>query len=860
MLRMSVGVHSGSYGHFLVGGSHREFLIGGPAATTVVAMEANASAGQILLSRSTAELLPRRCLGAGQAGGILLARSPVPGAWAEQALTDLPPADAVAECLSTAVRAHLTAAPAAPEHRTATVAFLQYGGADELIAKRGVRAAAAALDTLVRAAQEAADRYAVCFLASDVAAAGGKLLFSAGAPRVVGDDEERMLLAMRQIVAADLSLPVRVGINRGYTFTGEVGPPYRRTYVVMGDVVNLAARLTAKSRWGSVLATPGVLAHSRMRFAATAVPPFLVKGKHRPIAASQVGPATRTPALASSSSCLPFIGREPARERIRQSIANATASQGRLVEVVGDAGSGKSRLLAEAASLARGMDLVHTTCEPYTQAMPYISWREPLRHLLGVSWDESEPLVGQALCERVEIEHPELVPWLPLLGIAAGVELPSTREVQELSPDFRTEKLHEVVLRFLAPALTRPTLMVLENAHLMDDASVGLLRALGERLSASSWLVLVARRDIASGFAAGPPAAGRIELEPLSPAAAAALAEAVPEADAIPPHVLELAVERCGGNPGFLLELLAAAAAGSDVLPDRLEAAASARIDALDAADRGLARRASVLGLSFRPSRLRHVLEPGQPAPDAAAWERLSDLIVAHPDGYLRFRTPIVCEAAYLGLPFSVRRTLHAAVARVLEADLGREVDADPAVVSMHFSLAGDHRRAWDYALMGAERAKARFAHADAARLYRRAITAGQATGTGAAELALAWESLGEELRLTGEPKTALEALGMARRLLAGDPVGQARLFHRHADIAERHDRLPAAVRWLRRGLRALEGVDGDEAEVWRARLIADLGGVRMRGGRVAEAISLSREAIARAEAIGELRALARAW
>jgi len=78
VLRMSVGVHSGSYAMFLVGGSHRELLIGGPATSTVVAMENIASAGQILVSADTARLLPRGCLGAEAGSGVLLARTPRP--------------------------------------------------------------------------------------------------------------------------------------------------------------------------------------------------------------------------------------------------------------------------------------------------------------------------------------------------------------------------------------------------------------------------------------------------------------------------------------------------------------------------------------------------------------------------------------------------------------------------------------------------------------------------------------------------------------------------------------------------------------------------------------------------------------
>ena len=81
VLRMSVGVHSGSYAMFFVGGSHRELLIGGPATSTVVAMESLASAGQILISADTAKLLPRGSLGNQIGEGVLLARAPAASDW-----------------------------------------------------------------------------------------------------------------------------------------------------------------------------------------------------------------------------------------------------------------------------------------------------------------------------------------------------------------------------------------------------------------------------------------------------------------------------------------------------------------------------------------------------------------------------------------------------------------------------------------------------------------------------------------------------------------------------------------------------------------------------------------------------------
>jgi tetratricopeptide (TPR) repeat protein len=445
-----------------------------------------------------------------------------------------------------------------------------------------------------------------------------------------------------------------------------------------------------------------------------------------------------------------------------------------------------------------------------------------------------------------------------LLAIVFDVEVPLTREVSDLGLDHRAAKLHEVVLEFLGPWLAAPTLLEIEHAHFMDEASRALLHAIGRQVKASAWVIAVTRREATGGFVGTDGFATQLVLGPLPANAMLALAESTPEASRVPPHVLELAVERAGGSPEFLLDLLAAAAEGSGELPDSVDAAAAARIDELDPRDRVVVRRASVLGLCFHQRLLRYVLDAGVPEPDEQTWSRIAGVFADDGDGYKRFRRPAMCEVAYEGLPFRLRRTLHAAVGEALESGLGRGADADPAVLSLHFILAGDHQRAWRYARMGADRASARFAHADAARMYRRAIEAGREAHVGDAELAHVWEALGEALAQVGEPAAAARALTSARRLIAGDPVAEGRLYFRHGRIAE-GSALSAALRWMRRGLRTLEHVPSREAARWRATMTAELAWIRQRQRRYRDAERLCREALREGQAVGELRAEARA-
>jgi class 3 adenylate cyclase/tetratricopeptide (TPR) repeat protein len=861
VLRMSVGVHSGAYGMFVVGGSHREVLIGGPAASAVVALEASAGAGQILISPETAGLLPRGCVGGAVGSGFLLARAPTHREWVPPARLPAPPQEVVAGFLPPAVRAQLLSGSAVPQHRTAAIAFLQFDGLDEVFALDGPEGAAHRLDELVRLVQDACERYEVCFLDSDIAADGGKIRLGAGVPRVVGDDEERMLLALQHITEGGPSLSVRMGGHRGPVFTGSVGPAYRRWYAVMGDTVNLAARLVDKAPAGRIYATQKLLRATTTRFRQTPLQPFIVKGKSRRVEAADVGPPIHSTGGELSRAQPPLTGRHRELEQLRAAVESARRGNGTLIELVGETGSGKSRLLREARELARGMNVLRATCEVYSRETPYAVWRDLLLQLLDLGWDDPPEVVLTRLEEEIAFLDRDLLPWLGLIAIVLDVPAPPSREMQQLAKGSTSAKLREVVVRFLGRALVIPTLVEIEHVHLMDAASVALFEALAGEVESSSWLVLATRRDIAGGLALTGPPPGRIELGPLSPEDARALAMATNEATQLPPHVVDLAVERSGGSPEFLLDLLAAAAAGDrDELPDNVGAATMARIDALDPGDGAILRRASVLGLTFDPRQLTDVLAEDESVPDQDFWDRLSHVFAREPSGHVRFRRPAVQEAAYASLPFRLRRELHAAVGLRLERDQMREPEADPALLSRHFALAGDHVRAHRYAMIAARRATERFAHADAAQLYRRAIDTGRAGGLApdAPALAEAWEQLGDALRLTGELHAASRALTEARHLF-DEPIAQARLCGSQAEVAERCEALTAAVRWLKRGLRYIDGLRTTGARIARARLLSHLGGVRNRQGRWSEAVAVFEQAIAEAESVGELAALARA-
>ncbi len=859
-LRMSIGVNSGRFHFFLVGGSHREMLVTGPAATETVRMESAATAGEILLSPATAAHLPERLVGQAKGPGRLL-RSAPPGLSREGAgseiLAGLPD---LATYVPLALREPILAGTE-PEHRSATVAFVHFDGTDELIDREGPEATADALDELVRAVQEAVDEQGVGFLASDIDADGGKLILTAGVPRMVGDDEERMLLALRRIVEVERRLPVRVGVNRGPVFSGDVGPSYRRTYTVMGDPVNLAARLMAKAGPGQVFATAAVLESSATRFETTELEPFMVKGKARPVQAWAVGPRIGRPKRTAAED-LPLTGRDDELGLLSEAQDTARAGRRRTVVLQGEAGLGKTRLLD--ALLERGADfeVFGATGETFTSTTPYVAWRDVLREMMGVSWDDPSPVVVGRLRELVEAHDTGLLPWVPLIATAADADAEPTPEVAALAPEYRRPRLHQAVVDLLRGLRTSPTLFAFEDAHLMDEASADLLRAIAEDPREDRpWLVLALRRPEGQGFAPSEsPAVRTLDLSPLGPEATTALARIVTDDAPLPERVLLETIDRSAGNPQLLLDLVHAARSGDGSLPESVEAAATVRIDALAPHDRQLVRRVSVFGLAFHPRFLPDVLDEEAPRPTRRTWDRLADFFEAEADGYLRFRRAVVRDAAYAGLPFRLRQRLHVAIGAHFEREAA-DPDDIAGLLSLHFSLGSDHERAWRYARSAGDRAARIFANAEAATLFRRALDAARVSGTvPPVEVAAVAEARSDVLVMAGEFRDAGEALDLARKVLGGDALAQARLLLKRSRIEEKLGRFSSALRWATRARRMLEGLDGPEVARERAQQSAWTATVLQAEGRSHEAVAWAERAAAEAEAAGDPEALARAF
>jgi class 3 adenylate cyclase/tetratricopeptide (TPR) repeat protein len=855
ILRMSIGAHSGPLHFFLVGGSHREFMISGPGATQTVTMEAAANAGQIIVSAETAAQLPPSAVGAATGPGYLLRSAPKGEDLDPIAVTGVDDG-ALRQAIPLALRTHLESELRDAEHRRVTVAFLKFKGIDDRIARDGPAATAEALDTMIRTAQDGADRNGVTFLGTDVDAGGGKVLLAAGAPTSGGNDEERMLLALRDIIEQPCPIPYQIGVHAGHVFAGDIGPPYRRAYTVMGDAVNLAARVMSRSSAGEILATNDVLDHSRTMFEVAQLEPFMVKGKSQPVIASTVGSVIGS-RDGSDKLELPLTGRDAELAAFDGVLEQMQGGTGRLVRIIGDIGMGKSRLL-EAFRERAGDDVrvPELTCELHRASTPYGAARKLFRGLADIPSDVGSEEGGRQLLALLEAELPDLVEWAPLLAIAFGAELPATQTTANLDEQYVRPRLHDAALRFLARRWPGPTLVTIEDVQWMDDASTDLFRAVVARIERYPWVMCTTRREHDADD--DPDHALTLVLGPLDEAATLQLANAATAHSPLPAHEMAVLVERSAGNPLFLEELIATTleVGGVEQLPDSIEALTTARIDRLPHRERTVLSHVSVLGQRF-PLDLATAVLPDEVDDDV--WTRLGDFLERDGDT-VRFRHALTRDVAYGGLRYRRRRELHARVGDEIARTAGREQTKQAALLSFHFFHAQRYDEAWRYSLVAAEQARAVYANAEATIFLQRAIDASRGVdGLGPLELSRIHEQLGDVRDLMGGYRDAVTAYRTARRLLPPDPVDEARLILKEAREHGWLSKYSQALRWIRRGLRSIKDVEGEDAARQRAQLSAWYARFCEEEGRHRLALRWCDRAIAAAELAGDTESLAHA-
>jgi class 3 adenylate cyclase/tetratricopeptide (TPR) repeat protein len=852
-LKMSIGLHSGDVHLFRASGTHTELIVAGPAASKVTEMEETAAASEIVISDTTRALLPANSAIQRKGNGWLLrwrtAKTEAPGASALAFDID------VGALIPTALRSHLTDRKLDSEHRLATVAFIEFVGVDELLEDHGPERTSDALDSLIAAVTAIADEEEITFLGTDVDRNAGKIILVSGVPITMVDETGRVLRAVRRIADIETPFGLKIGVNRGHVFSGEIGTANRSTYTVMGDTVNLAARLMAAAPEGSVYSTMSPLDESLTLFDTEPLEALQVKGKAEPVAALAVLRETG-PRANQVVGILPFLGRDQEQSMIAAAITDMYSGNGGAIAVSGPTGIGKSRLLEEALK-DESAPILDVRAEPYGTANPYRPFRDPIRRLLGIAQGSNQDM-RDSLVDSLEKKAPSLVPFAPLIGDITHVDIAPTDATRAIDPRYRQSRVADVTVELLESLYDGPLIVVAEDTHWADAASLTLIERLIREAEQHPWLVIATDRH-------SPESADEsdISLDPLDASTVESLVYTATEASPLRPDNVAAIIERAGGNPLFVQELVKAVRETGDIesLPTSLDGVVGSQIDALEPLARRVLRYVSVLGRSFRTSVARDLIATQGIELNAATRATLSGFLDDDGSDRLQFRHALVRDVAYEGLSYRRRRQLHLEAGQLV---LDR-VDGDEAavvdVLALHFFLGGDSERAWKYCRAAGDDNMNAYANVEAATQFERAIEAARRLDLVTEnERRDVWIKLGDVRVRSGQFGDSLQAYHHATELTGGDPIAKAHVLLRRVRAKERSGAYTSALGEATRARRLCQDIDSHQAMRVVARALGFVALIRQAQEKPRLAIKAAEAAVIAARAVGDQISVATAW
>ncbi len=665
-----------------------------------------------------------------------------------------------------------------------------------------------------------------------------------GAPLAHDDDVVRAVRAALELRARMPALSGELGrelaMHAGLT-VGEV--IVGGGYTAVGETVNLAARLTALAPAGEIFVSEPV----RRALAGRAM--FEARGRHVLKGFADPVDVWRLSGLVDRDAAepTPFVGRGAELAQIAALVESCRSRRtGAVIYVRGEPGIGKSRLVGETRALAVGGGIACHVCHVLDFGAGHE--RDPLRRLvdslLGLMPDSVSEVRAAAVAGLVAASSVEARLEAFLRELAEAPLTPALRGLIDASDEAsRRAGRHEAMAMLIERALAdSPLLLVVEDLHWADTALVeALLRVSRIAIDRPLILALTSRPENERLYEAlrlqpgGAPLA-TIDLGPLRAQDAVAI---VGHVGRLPEAIQQRCIERAGGNPLFLEQLLRNAAEAAGELPPSLRGLIVARVDRLGAADRAAIHAAAVLGQRFDIAALRAVV-----VDPAYAADRLLQAGLLRADGVeLVFAHALICEAVQRSLLAQPRRVLHGRAAAWFA---GR----DPILRALHLDRAESPEAADAYRVAAEDRLQ-RYRPAEALPLVARGLELAEEPASRAALLLLKGDVLLDGGR-------AREALAAYQEMLqvGGDDRSRSLALLGSASARRILDDLPTALD----DVAAAQGLA--EKGAWldiEARCRFTRGNLYFPQGRVEECLVEHEAALGLAERSGSAEAKARA-
>ena len=676
------------------------------------------------------------------------------------------------------------------ERRPITVMFCDLAGSTSLAARMD----AEDWRDLVGAYLDASSEAVTAFGGHVLKRLGDGLMALFGYPRAHENDAERAVRAALAIqrALADFNargrtgvpeLLARVGVESGSVVIDAAGE-------VFGDAPNTAARVQAAAEPGTVLVTATVQRQTAGLFVVEEKGAHDLRGLPGPLALYRVVRTSGGGRRRGARIATPLVGREDELALLDQRWSLTRQGVGQFVQIVGEPGIGKSRLVE--AFRERLSETPHTWVEWNASQLLQNTPLHPIAEWGRQRFGGQEAHAGRRLADlesalvEVKLDPAEHV---PLLAPLVDIPLPPERASALAPEELRRRQLTAMTAWYLAGARTQPVVLAVEDLHWADPTSFDLVHALAERCAEAPLLVLATARPEFRPAWGMRPHHGVVALAPLDRAQVRRMAGEIASQRPLSDDMLDRLVERAGGVPLFVEELTRLLVergdeGGAQAIPSTLQQSLAARLDRLGDA-REAAQIGAVLGREFSYPLLLGVAGTDEPALNEAL-RRLTEADILFVEGIVpeatyRFKHALIQDAAYDSLLRSRRRTLHRRAAERLRDD-PEHSNATPEAIAHHFAEAGLDDAAIEWWGKAGDQALRRSAFQEAIAHLGKAIALADKAGGGTAgmsgeqrQLQVAYGNALFAARGPGAPETA-QAFAKAREFAVGHNAALERL------------------------------------------------------------------------------------
>jgi class 3 adenylate cyclase/ribosomal protein L40E len=632
------------------------------------------------------------------------------------------------------------------ERKTVTALFADLKGSTALMEELDPEEARAIIDPALRIMIDAVKRYDGYVVQST----GDGIFALFGAPAAYEDHPQRGLYAAlqmqrelrehgeRRAAGGHAALEARVGVNTGEVVVRTVETGGRVEYTPIGHTANLASRLQTIAPAGSIAVSEHTRRLVEGYFELRALGPTAIRGISEAIEVYEVtglGSLRTHFELSTRRGLTKFVGRESELDQVRRALELAMDRHGQMVAVVAEAGTGKSRLYYEfKATLPVECKVLEAYPVSHGMASAWLPVLELLRKYFGLGDGDDAAARREKVNAVLAALDPALQETLPylfgLLGIVEGADL-----LAQMDPQIKKQRTLDAIKRIVVrESLQQPLIVIFEDLHWIDEQTQALLDLLADSVANARVLLLVNYRPEYRHEWSNKSHYVQIGLKPLGRDNAEELLAAL-LGDAVELQPLQrLIVERTGGNPFFIEEMVQAlfdegALVRNGVvrvtrplsqlrLPTTVQGILAARIDRLSAEQKDLLQTLAVIGREAPRALISKMTATAEAQLERTLTElRAAEFIYEQPalgDTECVFKHALTQEVAYNSLLIERRKLLHERAGHELESMFTEQLDDHLGQLAHHYRYSDNIDKAVEYLGRAGQQAMQRSAHADA--------------------------------------------------------------------------------------------------------------------------------------------------